>query len=476
MDWFNATDYEIARQVLQRGIAAVFVIAFLSTAAQFPALLGERGLLPATELVASQRGIRGPTLFRHRYSDRMLRAVAFAGAVVGLALVLGIPQAGPPLLPMLAFLLMFALYLSIINIGQVFYGFGWEMLLVEAGFHAAFLGSDAVPPPLTMMVLTTWLVFRLEFGAGMIKLRGDKAWRDLTAMYFHHETQPMPNPMSRIAHLLPKPIHRLEVLGNHIVQLVVPFLLFIPGTVGSIAGLLVILTQGWLVVTGNFAWLNVLTMILAFAPITDTFLHSLIPAIPLDLGSGSTAPDWFVGVVMAVTALMVALSFWPIRNLLSKRQAMNRSFNRWNLQNAYGAFGSMTRERYEIVVEGTAAEHPTDDDWLEYGFKGKPGDVRRMPRQFAPYHLRLDWLMWFLALGSPGESWFIPFLIKLLEADRATLKLLRVDPFHGERPRSVRARVFLYRFASHAEKRATGDRWVRTELGVFARPIALREH
>ena len=178
---------------------------------------------------------------------------------------------------------------------------------------------------------------------------------------------------------------------------------------------------------------------------------------------------------MAVTALMLALSFWPIRNLLSKRQAMNRSFNRWNLQNAYGAFGSMTRERYEIVVEGTAAEHPGDDDWLEYGFKGKPGDVRRMPRQFAPYHLRLDWLMWFLALGSPGESWFIPFLTKLLEADRATLRLLRVDPFHGERPRRVRARVFLYRFATRAEKRATGDRWVRTELGLFARPIALRE-
>jgi hypothetical protein len=172
----------------------------------------------------------------------------------------------------------------------------------------------------------------------------------------------------------------------------------------------------------------------------------------------------------------VALSWWPLRNLFRRRQLMNASFNRWHLVNAYGAFGSVTKERYEVIVEGTADDpHDPGAEWREYGFKGKPGDVRRLPRQYAPYHLRLDWLMWFLALGSRDSPWFEVFLLRLLEADRPTLRLLRVDPFGGEAPRSVRARMFLYRFATHAEKRATGDRWVRTEVGTLVPPVALRD-
>ena len=473
MGWFDGDDYEIARFVLQRGVAAVYLIAFLSTLAQFPALLGERGLLPAPQLIEGRRGIRGPTLFCRHYSDRMLRTVAITGTVVAATMVIGLPQLGPAWLPLLAFGVIWFLYMSIVNIGQVFYGFGWEMLLIEAGFHAAFLGSDAAPPPAPMIVLVIWLVFRLEFGAGTIKIRGDTAWRDLTALYYHHETQPMPNPMSRRAHLLPRPVHRAEVVANHVVQLGVPFLLFVPGTVGSIAGVVVIVSQLWLVLTGNFAWLNVLTIILAFAPITDSFVHAVLPVVPVDLGATASSPLWFVVVVIAVAGLQIVLAYRPVRNLLSRRQAMNASFNRWNLQNAYGAFGSITRERREIVVEGTLADSPGADEWTAYEFKGKPGNPSRMPRQFAPYHLRLDWLMWFLALGSPGERWFIPFLVKLLEADRPTLRLLRIDPFGGERPRFVRARVYRYRYTTRAEKRATGDVWAREEIGSFARPLSL---
>ena len=168
-----------------------------------------------------------------------------------------------------------------------------------------------------------------------------------------------------------------------------------------------------------------------------------------------------------MTAMMAYLSFWPARNLVSKRQLMNTSFNRWHLANAYGAFGSITRERYEIIVEGSA----DGVSWQEYEFKGKPGDPGRMPRQFAPYHLRLDWLMWFLALGAPGDSWFIPFLRRLLAADRATLKLLRIDPFDGEPPRQVRALVYHYRYSTRQEKKATGLWWIRRPVGVFVAPM-----
>ena len=187
--------------------------------------------------------------------------------IVGAALVLGIPQLGPPWVPMLCFLALWLGYMSIVSIGQTFYSFGWEMLLLEAGFLAAFLGSDGQPPSTVVIVLLWWLVFRLEFGAGMIKIRGGREWRDLTALMYHHETQPMPGPLSRQAHLLPRWFHRGEVIGNHFAQLVVPWFLFaplvglwvpgpVPGIVGAAAAAIVIATQLWLVVTGNFAWLN----------------------------------------------------------------------------------------------------------------------------------------------------------------------------------------------------------------------------
>jgi hypothetical protein len=464
LDWFDAHDYEIARQVLQRGVAALAFVAFLSTLNQFRPLLGEHGLLPVPELLRIARRLRGPTLFRWGYTDGRLVAIAITGMVLAASVVLGLPQLGPPFVPMLVFLALWILYLSIVNVGQTFYGFGWEMLLCEALFTIAFLGSNDQPPPITIIVLVWWLVFRLEFGAGMIKIRGGREWRDLTALMYHHETQPMPNPLSRQAHLLPKWFHRGEVLGNHVAQLVVPFLLFVPGPVGSIAATIVILTQLWLIVTGNFAWLNWITVVLAASAITDSAWHWLIPAIPADLGTdAATTPIWWFAIVAAVTVLLVVLSWWPIRNLLSRRQLMNASFNRWMLVNAYGAFGTVTKRRIEIVVEGTLDEFPDDaSEWREYAFKGKPGDVRRIPRQFAPYHLRLDWLMWFLPLGRMWEPWFEVFLLRLLQADAATLALLRHDPFDGEAPTWVRAHAYHYRFSTHAEYRTTRQRWMRT--------------
>ena len=196
MEWFAAGDYELARQVLQRGIALLYLIAFVSAANQFPALLGERGLLPAPWFLDRISFRQSPSLFHWKYSDSYLLGIASAGAGLAATLVAGLPQQGPPWLPMVSFLLLWVGYLSIVNIGQTFYGFGWESLLCEAGFIVAFLGSDEVAPPLVIILFVRWLVFRLEFGAGMIKMRGGSEWRDLTALTYHHETQPMPNPVS----------------------------------------------------------------------------------------------------------------------------------------------------------------------------------------------------------------------------------------------------------------------------------------
>lgn len=474
MEWLEAPGYEFARQVLQRGTAALYLVAFLGGLAQFPALLGERGLLPVRRYLATPHGRRAPSIFRLHYSDRMLRAVCAVGAIVAASLVVGVPQLGPPWVPLVLFLVIWAFYLSIVTVGQTFYAFGWESLLLEAGFVVAFLGSNEIAPPLLVLIFLRWLVFRVEFGAGMIKMRGGREWRDLTALMYHHETQPMPNPLSRWAHLAPAWFHRLEVIGNHVAQLIVPFLLFTPQPVAAVAASVIVLSQLWLVATGNFAWLNWITIVLAFSAIGDGAVAALIPAWDVERPYAPT-PLWFTILVVAVVAGLVVLSFRPARNLVSRRQLMNASFNRFHLVNAYGAFGTVTQRRDEVIVEGTRDVDPRDAEWVAYEFKGKPGDPRRAPGQFAPSHLRLDWLMWFLALGSADSGWFRTFLVRLLESDPATLRLLARDPFDGERPLWVRARVFRYRFATRGERREHGVIWMRDELGRLVGPLALPE-
>jgi hypothetical protein len=487
MDGFAAVDFELARQVLQRGIAVLYIIGFLSTFNQFRPLAGEHGLLPAPEFLrrarrveaASGKKVLRPTLFhRLRYTDRRLAVLCLTGMVIAALVVIGLPQAGPPWVPMLCFLALWGGYMSVTSIGQTFYGFGWEMLLCEAGFLAAFLGSSSQPPPTVTVILFWWLLFRLEFGAGMIKIRGGREWRDLTALMYHHETQPMPGPFSRTAHLLPRWFHRGEVIGNHVTQLGVTWLLFVPVFslltdatwplfVGAVAAAVMVVTQLWLVLTGNFAWLNWATIVLAFAA----------AGIPGSGTPGAGLPLYWTIVTAVVFVVYVVISWPAARNLAAKRQIMNGAFNRLQLANAYGAFGTVTRTRTEYVIEGTRSPdpEPDGDDWLEYGFRGKPGDVRRLPRQFAPYHLRLDWMMWFLPLGGRLDGWFVVLLRRLLTADAPTLRLLAADPFGGEPPRAVRVVSYRYRFADRSEHRATGQRWVRDRRYVLVPPLTLAD-
>jgi hypothetical protein len=475
MDGFPAPDYHLARFIVERGLGLVYAIAFLVALNQFPALLGERGLLPVPRFLRRVSFRQAPSLFYLHYSDRLLRVVAGLGFLVAVAIVLGLPQAGPLWATMLAWLVLYLLYLSIVNVGQQFYGFGWESLLLEAGFLAIFLGNATTPPAFPVLLLFRWLVFRVELGAGLIKLRGDPCWRDLTCMDYHHETQPMPNPLSWYFHRLPRSLHRLEVVGNYVAQLGAPILLFLPQPIAGVGALLVIGTQAYLVTSGNYAWLNLVTLIIAFAAVPDAFFAAILPGA----GAGPLAPPpgWYVAAVLAVSGLVLVLSYWPIRNLLGSRQLMNFAFNRFHLVGTYGAFGSVTRERHEIVIEGTTDEEISDrSEWRPYEFKGKPGDPRRRPPQVAPYHLRLDWMMWFAALSPRyAEEWFAPLVGALLVQEPRMLGLLRRQPF-GDRPPSwIRARYYRYRMSTRAERKATGAWWIRDLVGDFLRPVSLAE-
>ena len=459
-DWFTDPDYWASRLAFQRMLAAIYLIAFIVAANQFRALIGARGLLPVPEFVRRVPFRRAPSLFQLFYSDRFFATVAWAGVVVSVTLLAGLFDSAPVWASMIAWAVPWVLYQSIVNVGQIWYSFGWESLLLETGFLAIFLGPADMAPPVPVLWLLLWLLFRVEFGAGMIKVRGDACWRDLTCLYYHHETQPMPGPLSWYFHQLPKPLHKVEVLASHFTQLVVPFALFAPQPAAGAGALLMIITQAWLVLSGNFSWLNVLTITLAVSAL-DSWL------LPFSLPPLTEPPAWFAVVVLVVTAGLLVLSYRPARNLFSRRQIMNYSFDRLHLVNTYGAFGGITKIRHEVVIEATdEPEIAPDTVWREYEFKGKPGDPRRRPRQVAPYHLRVDWLMWFAALSSRySDSWLQPLAEKLLAADRETVKLLRYDPFHGERPTFLRARLFRYRYTTPEERRATGAWWVRKPLG-----------
>jgi hypothetical protein len=339
-------------------------------------------------------------------------------------------------------------------------------MLLEAGFFASFLGPTQVAPSPLPVIALRWMLFRTEFGAGLIKLRHDECWRDLTCLYYHYETQPLPNALSWYFHWLPKRVHRVGVLFSHFVQIVAPFGLFFPQPIAAAAAGLIVGHQLLLIVSGNYSWLNWLTVVLGITGFGDSMLRGLLPVeVPVTIAR-STAHEVALFVLAAVT---LALSVKPALNFLDKNQRMNFSYNPWHLVNAYGAFGSVTRERHEIVLEGAADEQGAE--WKEYGFRAKPGDVARMPPQLAPYHLRLDWLMWFLPLGGfrNPQPWFIRLVEKLLAGDRQIAKLLRHDPFPGRPPRFIRALIYRYQYTDRRERAASGAWWKRERVGEYWR-------
>jgi len=472
-----------ARLMLQRGLGAIYALAFLGALNQFKPLLGERGLLPVRDYLARVRFRDAPSVFHWHYSDRTFDLVAWLGLGLSVLALTGLSERGSVALSLAVWLGLFCLYLSIVNVGQTFYGFGWESMLLEAGFFTAFLGPLRHPPSLVALLALRFLLFRVELGAGLVKLRHDRCWRDLTCLYYHYETQPLPNPLSRMFHHFPRPFQRLSVLFSHFVQLVCPFGLFAPQPVASLAAGVIILHQLILIASGNYAWLNWLTVALGCSALDDRVLAAVATVVPAAV---SLRPFAFEVVLYGLAVVTVLLSVKPVLNLVSSDQVMNESYNPLHLVGSYGAFGSVTRERHEIILEGTSDVEVSDStEFREYEFKAKPGDPRRRPRQWAPYHLRLDWQLWFLPLRlrnkrsgfSPlrYEPWFERLVEKLLAGDRGLLALLSHNPFADAPPRWVRASLYRYEFTTRKERARTGLVWKRTREGDYLPPASRSE-
>src|SRR5216117_1254700 len=375
--------YWLTRFVILRLLGFVYAVAFLVAAQQLVPLIGERGLTPATHFlnaIQTQLGLRMdgvmqvPTLFWFGISDSGLSIFAWVG--FGLSLVVLCGYANAILLAVL-----WAMYMSIVHIGQIWYGYGWEIQLLETGFLSIFLCPllDARPfpkcrPPILVIWLFRWLGFRIMIGAGLIKLRGDPCWRDLTCLYYHYETQPIPNPLSRTFHFMPHWSHKAGVLYNHTSELVAPWFAFWPRLGRHLAGAIMLVFQCILILSGNLSFLNWLTIVPFLACFDDTFLRHFLPRALVqraERAADESQPSRINNAIaIALSLLVVYLSVAPVLNLFSGRQLMNSSYDPLDLVNTYGAFGTVGRERDEIIFEGTDDAIITGDTkWKEYELK-----------------------------------------------------------------------------------------------------------
>ncbi len=480
--------YWLTRFMILRLLGVIYAVAFLVAINQILPLIGSNGLLPVniylhriTEAVGSAGAgfMRLPSIFWFGHSDNTLLIFAWIGFALSLVVIAG--YANVPIL----FILWF-LYMSFVHVGQEWYGYGWEIQLTETGFLAIFLCPlwDARPfpkrtPPFPIIVLFRWLIFRIMLGAGLIKFRGDEIWRNGTALYYHFETQPLPGPLSRWFHFLPRAFLKAGVWFNWLAELAAPFFVFRPRIARLIAGVVIVLFQITIILSGNLSFLNWLTIVPAFACFDDDFWTAILPKTLVKKAElakknaveskGMNTAAWIV------TSLVVLLSVQPAFNLFSPLQVMNTSYDPFELVNTYGAFGWVGKERMNIIFEGTMDENPTDSaNWKPYIYKGLPVKLDKMPPQIAPYQLRLDWQMWFAAMSTPEEyPWVYNLIWKLLHNEKNALSLFASNPFPQKPPKFIRAVLYKYSFAKPGNPQHL--RWNRDKLGAWIQPLSTRD-
>jgi hypothetical protein len=485
--------YWLTRFLILRLLGLIYAVGFLVAINQIIPLIGAEGLLPADSFIkrvteslgSTGAGFRRlPSLFWFIHSDPALLTVAWIGFILSGVVVAGFANA--PIMTVLWFL-----YMSFVNIGQEWYGYGWEIQLLETGFLAIFLCPllDMRPfpgrePPMPVITLFRWLIFRIMLGAGLIKFRGDDVWRNGTALYYHFETQPLPGPLSRWFHFLPRLCLKFGVWYNWLAELVAPWLVFWPRLARLISGVVIILLQIILIFSGNLSFLNWLTIVPALACFDDGFLSKLLPRSLVRRAEAAKAravPSRPMrATAWTVTAIVALLSIQPVFNMLSPRQIMNTSFDPLDLVNTYGAFGSVGRERLNVVFEGTMDSIPDEKaSWKAYPYKGLPVALDQRPPQIAPYQLRLDWQMWFAAMSTPDEyPWTSTLISKLLINDPGALSLFAGNPFPHKPPRYIRAVLYRYSFTKPGDRYAPvsapssgsgitrGRWWTREQVGA----------
>jgi hypothetical protein len=387
---------------------------------------------------------------------------------------------------------LWASYLSLVGIGQIFLGFQWDILLLEATWLAVFIAPRAAfprwrlhAPPTVARWLLVWLLFRLMFLSGVVKFTsGDPTWRNLTALTFHYETQPLPNPVAWWAQQLPNSVHRVTCAVALVIEVLVPLLLFAPRRFRHVGGLLLIGLQLAIAVTGNFAFFNLLTISLCVLAFDDKWWRSLPPLEHVvsrtlsknaDALRPARAPSALriIGIAVVVYSVMLAVPVvTPWKRLPALFAPFYEGVSPFYLVNNYGLFAVMTTERPELIFEGS------DDGrtWKAYEFPDKPGDLARRPTFVAPHQPRLDWQLWFAALTpSQQNPWVYSLCEHLLRGTPQVMALLRKNPFPDRPPLMLRVVRYNYHFTTPAERRRSGHWWRRNPRDLYVAPTSLTE-
>jgi predicted DCC family thiol-disulfide oxidoreductase YuxK len=490
--------YVLVRRAFLSCLGVIYLIAFVSLWVQISGLIGSNGIVPVRQTmdvlkkeagdarVGWVRFYRVPTLCWFNSSNGFLDFQCAAGTALAVLVIAGIAPA-----PCL--FLLWLIYLSLCTVSDPFLGFQWDVLLLETGLLAIFFAplqwlprrlTRERPPSRVALWLLRWLLFKLMFRSGCVKLTsGDPAWRNLTALNYHFETQPLPTWIGWYAHHFPAWVHRSDTVAMFVIEIGIPFLIFLPRRPRQLACLAFLALQFFILLTGNYCFFNLLTMVLCLTLLDDAALQKCLPAKWCGVSSKA-----FHGVVsrleMARHALMVPLvavvlitsavqfagmfhkRLWTPHKALTVYEwfAPLRSFN------GYGLFQVMTTSRPEIIVEGSN----DGVNWQAYEFKYKTGDLKRRPGFVEPHQPRLDWQMWFAALSDYRENpWFVNFCVRLLQGAPQVLALLEKNPFPNAPPKYIRAMVYEYHFTDSATRRKTGDWWSRTPEGIYLPPVSL---
>jgi predicted DCC family thiol-disulfide oxidoreductase YuxK len=480
----RAATHVLTRALFLRALGVIYLIAFTSLYVQIDGLVGSNGILPASALVEAATRTYGasrwwnlPTLAYLSSSDAFLHALCIGGIVCSCLLIVG-------LLPMVMTILLFAGYLSLSTVGQIFLGYQWDALLLETGFLAIlfspplWLGSRNKPPSRLMLFMLRWLLFRLMFLSALVKWFGDEAWRNMSALRFHFETQPIPTSTAWHAHQSPPWLLSIACFCMFITEAIVPLLYFAPRRTRMLAFWLTVLLQVNIMLTGNYGFFNLLTIVLALTLLDDAAVGRLTRMTPPPYPRSRPWMRRWVIVPIALVLFIVGLMAGIERVLMARLDwprplaALQRAVEPFEIANHYGLFAAMTKTRPEIIIEGS------DDrlNWKAYEFKWKPTDVNRRPAFCEPHMPRLDWQMWFAALDPQGnQNWFLAFAVKLLEGQPEVLKLMEKNPFPQRPPKYIRAVVYDYHFSDRAARARSGAWWVRKEVGVLLEPISIRQ-
>jgi lipase maturation factor 1 len=480
--WLWGRDYEPPRFELLswlflRAIGLIYLTAFVSFGVQALGLIGSHGILPLSEFADAVRSELGsasywrfPMVFWLDQSDFAIQAACWAGAALSLLLILDV-------IPRLSLFFLYVLYLSLFYAGQEFMGFQWDLLLLETGFLALLL-SIATKPGIWLL---RWLLFRFMFLSGAVKLlSGDPTWANLSALSYYFQTEPLPTLLAWYVHHLPHAVLTVATAVTLFIELILPFLIFFPRRLRFVAAFGILLLQVVILLTGNYAFFNLLTMALCLLLFDDIALRRVLPGSAIQFVQGyvrDLKPRRTFSIAVGAFALLIVFT-----SLVQLNAVLNRRispFGAWvlgeiaplRIVNTYGLFAVMTTTLPEIIVEGS------DDgvNWREYEFKYKPGDVMRRPRWNAPHQPRLDWQMWFAALGTASENpWFSRFMQRLLENSPDVTALLGSNPFPRKPPLYMRALLYDYRYSTPEEKKATGAWWVRQPQGIYYPAVALR--